>query len=278
MARGARALKEVGTVAEGIGNGNPMQQPLRELLEQRLGDLQEQLDRRVAIQQRELVQSVEHLESEIGDLKEYFERVFEEKSQALEVATVEREKSAAALRTQQDKALDQAERERQKSAEALALSLDRAMKEGDDRLREHISNQVQQIRAALESAEKLEVERMEQVKVATEYVKREAAASQDAGQKAIEKAETATEKRFEAVNEFREQLNDQAGRFLPRETFESVIEGLTVWRQSVDTRLDNQAGREQREASFQPVALAIAASVVTVVVTVVVIVVNVLTG
>lgn len=265
-------------MAEGISGDNLMQQPLRELLEQRLGDLQSQVDRRIDTEQRELQQSIKHLETELEDLKAYFERVFEEKSQALEVATVEREKSAAALRAQQDKALEQAERERQKSAEALALSLDRAMKEGDDRLREHISNQVQQIRAALESAEKLEVERMEQVKVATEYVKREAAASQDAGQKAIEKAETATEKRFEAVNEFREQLNDQAGRFLPRETFESVIEGLTVWRQSVDTRLDNQAGREQREASFQPVALAITGFGVTVMVTAVVIVVNLITG
>jgi hypothetical protein len=35
--------------------------------------------------------------------------------------------------------------------------------------------------------------------------------------KAIEKAEAATDKRFEGVNEFRAQLSDQAARFVTRE-------------------------------------------------------------
>lgn len=35
-------------------------------------------------------------------------------------------------------------------------------------------------------------------------------------EKAVTKAETATEKRFDSVNEFRQQLNDQAASFMPR--------------------------------------------------------------
>jgi hypothetical protein len=37
-----------------------------------------------------------------------------------------------------------------------------------------------------------------------------------AQEKAVDKAERADEKRFESVNEFRAQLSDQAGSFLPR--------------------------------------------------------------
>lgn len=45
-------------------------------------------------------------------------------------------------------------------------------------------------------------------------------------QKAIEKAEMATERRFEGVNEFRAQLSDQATRFVTRETLDALIEKL----------------------------------------------------
>jgi len=42
-----------------------------------------------------------------------------------------------------------------------------------------------------------------------------------AAEKAVTKAEVATEKRFDSVNEFRRTLTDQANLFLQRETFES---------------------------------------------------------
>jgi hypothetical protein len=41
-------------------------------------------------------------------------------------------------------------------------------------------------------------------------------AALDAAKEAVIKAETATEKRFEGVNEFRQQLADQAATFMPR--------------------------------------------------------------
>jgi hypothetical protein len=48
-------------------------------------------------------------------------------------------------------------------------------------------------------------------------------------EKAILKAETATEKRFEGVNEFRAQLSDQAARFITRDelhALENKVVGL----------------------------------------------------
>jgi Ni,Fe-hydrogenase I large subunit len=39
----------------------------------------------------------------------------------------------------------------------------------------------------------------------------------NASEKAVSKAETATEKRFDSVNEFRGQLKDQANSLMPRE-------------------------------------------------------------
>ena len=45
-------------------------------------------------------------------------------------------------------------------------------------------------------------------------------------QKAITKAETATEKRFEGVNEFRMTLSDQASQFVTRDTLAATTEKL----------------------------------------------------
>jgi hypothetical protein len=42
-----------------------------------------------------------------------------------------------------------------------------------------------------------------------------------AAEKAVAKAETAAEKRFESVNEFRAQLSDQAGTFIPRAEYDA---------------------------------------------------------
>lgn len=47
-------------------------------------------------------------------------------------------------------------------------------------------------------------------------------------QTAVDKAETATDKRFDSVNEFRAQLTEQAGQFVPREVFETAITNLSA--------------------------------------------------
>ena len=54
---------------------------------------------------------------------------------------------------------------------------------------------------------------------------------------AIRKAEDATERRFESVNEFRAQLTDQAARFMPRIEAEQRIDQLAERIAALDNRL-----------------------------------------
>ena len=44
-----------------------------------------------------------------------------------------------------------------------------------------------------------------------------------AAEKAVTKAEVATERRFEGVNEFRQTLSDQAAKFITRTEFNAII-------------------------------------------------------
>lgn len=48
----------------------------------------------------------------------------------------------------------------------------------------------------------------------------------DAADRAVSKAEAATEKRFEGVNEFRATLSDQASKFIIRSEFDLVVDRL----------------------------------------------------
>jgi hypothetical protein len=193
-------------------------------------------------------------------LKEYVELAFAERQRATELS----------------------EREREKAAQALSTSLERSIREGDERLREHIANQVDQIQAALDSA------------------RRETQFANDASQKAIEKAETSTDKRFAAVNEFREQIADQAARFVPREVadaenkdalrrieanaesiatlrnttltrerFETTTADWTTWREITDRRLSEQAGAARGITSSVGFIVAIAGVLLTVVIIVI---------
>lgn len=57
-------------------------------------------------------------------------------------------------------------------------------------------------------------------------------------QLAVEKAEQATEKRFEGVNEFRLTLSDQQRTFLPRAEYESGHNGLHTEVTELKERLD----------------------------------------
>src|SRR6185369_3165104 len=59
----------------------------------------------------------------------------------------------------------------------------------------------------------------EAVAAALEAVKEQSNAAMQAAAKAIDKAELATERRFEGVNEFRQTLSDQARTFMNREEY-----------------------------------------------------------
>jgi hypothetical protein len=74
-------------------------------------------------------------------------------------------------------------------------------------------------------------------------------------EKAVSKAEQATERRFEAVNEFRGQLADQTGTFLPRTEYGAahaglvdrinvITERIAAIELRITSRLDSDAGAE----------------------------------
>lgn len=70
-----------------------------------------------------------------------------------------------------------------------------------------------------------------------------------AAKEAVDKAEAATEKRFEAVNEFRAQLNDQAARLMTRDESLSrhnrTAEQITDLQGRIDS--ENRLARERTE-------------------------------
>ena len=131
---------------------------------------------------------------------------------------------------------------------ARAESLEKAMLVGDTHLEQHIAQQILQINDALRAAEKLEIERIEQVRNALDAFKhereealqglrREMAIVQMSSEEAIKKQEVANEKRFESVNEWRAQSQDRertmqenlstlTRTFLPREVADKQIEAL----------------------------------------------------
>ncbi|PYC66002.1 hypothetical protein C7C45_26970 [Micromonospora arborensis] len=61
--------------------------------------------------------------------------------------------------------------------------------------------------------------------------------------KAVTKAETATEKRFESVNEFRQTLSDQTKTFIARVEFEVVRDSHAAHIADLASRLDKLEGK-----------------------------------
>ncbi len=139
-----------------------------------------------------------------------------------------------ALFAEHEKALDMASREREKAAEVLAEALRAATKAGDDRLREHIENQVEQIRGSLLSADKLEQERVganaEQIETVdaksqdrAEALRRELILVTEAQRQAVAKAEEAQQEINKRNNDYRGQLADQAATLMPRKETEATV-------------------------------------------------------
>ncbi len=156
----------------------------------------------------------------------------------------ERDRAAEALRSATQKATEQADDTRAKSADRLAEqlgdrigavsektdviqdSLNERMNEGDSHLRQHIDQQVVQIQQALDAA------------------RRETGIIHESSEKAIQKAEDASNKRFDSFNGFREQLNDQAKDFMPREVADAQIKELDKRISSLQQSQDTSAGKD----------------------------------
>ena len=101
----------------------------------------------------------------------------------------------------------------------------------------------QQVRDALAAAEKVTVAERATVEERVRGVEMLAKVTQESAAEAVRKAEAATEKRFESVNEFRAQLADQTSAFLPREVFDTTVQQWSEWRQGVDKDRATLAGR-----------------------------------
>lgn len=152
----------------------------------------------------------------------------------------------------------------------LTRVTDSGSSDNDISLREHVQRQIDAVNfatdralaAALSAAERLDVEqdrRYEQRFTAQEnavqlaltrvdkefhehiaQVRTETHAALEAADKAIAKSEASVEKRFESVNEFRGQLNDQARTFMGRDESISRHERTTEMIAALTTRNENE--------------------------------------
>jgi len=181
-------------------------------------------------------------ESTKVELREYVEAMFAEGQRATEMAERERAKAADALTVEKYNAATTAESEREKSAQALRNGLDRAIREGDERLREHIFNQVAQIQAALIAANALEEERFERAKAEVEALRREMILIQESHLEAVNKAESAQKEVNTRGNDFRAQLANQAANLMPRKEVEAMVG-------EIRKRVDEMLPRETFETS-----------------------------
>lgn len=109
--------------------------------------------------------------------------------------------------------------------------------DGND-LKELFESQIANVNTLIDANDKNYNQRFENVIQAT-------TAALNAADRAVNKAEFASEKRFDAVNEFRATLADQQRNLMPRNEVEILIKGLnekidslnitTISRQSKDT-------------------------------------------
>ncbi len=150
-------------------------------------------------------------------LREYFERILEEKHSAISLAEQEREKAAAALRA----------------------SLEREIIAGDARLQDHVIQQVEQVRAALLALQELLNER--NARMDDRF---------GSHREAIQKAEDSMNKRLLAMNEFRDQLASQAATFATREALDAASKQLSVLIDRNREDLAEQRGVYLRVAAF----------------------------
>jgi hypothetical protein len=80
--------------------------------------------------------------------------------------------------------------------------------------------------------------------------------------RAVVKAETAAEKRFESVNEFRSVLSNQSSTLMPRTESDAQMKALNDKIEVINGRLDRNEGGDKAHSSSQATIIAVAAVVV----------------
>jgi len=133
--------------------------------------------------------------------------------------------------------------QRDKAVEVLATSLKQQVDTGDENLRQHIANQIDQIKQALLSADKLMEARLGTLDQQIKSVHREIDIETSATRAAVQKADTATEKRFESVNEFRAQMADAAAQYITRREVEALVNTNAGKISDITDRINRNEGK-----------------------------------
>lgn len=125
-------------------------------------------------------------------------------------------------------------------------------------LKDLFTSQIENIKTLIDANDKAYNQRFENVIQAT-------TAALNAADRAVNKAEGASEKRFDAVNEFRSTLSDQQRTLMPRAEAEILIKGLNEKLESLTQTSDSQKNQSigQREGMTE---VALVASVVSTIV------------
>lgn len=91
------------------------------------------------------------------------------------------------------------------------------------------------LREQMVAQERMSLERMSSLLSLIDSQAKAASAARSASDLAVSKAEIAVEKRFDAMNEFRAQLADQAGHFATREAVDAKIGAVDKeWQAAVE--------------------------------------------
>lgn len=107
----------------------------------------------------------------------------------------------------------------------------------------------QYLERLIEQAEKLNDAKFVTYRALIDSQAEKVALALTASEKAITKAETAAEKRFESVNEFRGQLTDQAATFITRREFEQWRDSTQERVNELKARVDVNSGRARATQS-----------------------------
>lgn len=90
-------------------------------------------------------------------------------------------------------------------------------------------------------------------------------AALQAAEKAVGKAEVAAEKRFDAVNEFRQVLTDQQQLFVQRPEYQTAHDALTEKVNDLGARMDRADGRGSGFSASWSILVAAAGIVVAII-------------
>lgn len=139
----------------------------------------------------------------------------------------------------------------------------------DISLREHLEQRLADLRVLLDERYATQTAAVDKAFEAADVAVQAALKS---AEKAVAKAETAADKRFDAVNEFRGQLADQAALFLTRTEYAANHENLVDRVSELTARVDRTEGK----SSGTTATIGLLLTVATVVIAIIVVFVNVL--